>query len=95
MDVEAIDPGVDFAATVAREVGSCNVLIALIGRDWLTISDPQGRRRIDNPDDYVTLEIQTALERETRVMPLLVDGAVMPNQQDLPERLKGLARRNA
>lgn len=95
MDVEAIEPGVDFAATITREVGSCNVLIALIGRNWLTISDPQGRRRIDNPDDYVALEIQAALEREIRVIPVLVDGAVTPSQQDLPERLKGLARRNA
>ncbi len=95
MDVETIEPGIDFTAAIAREVSSCNVLIALIGPTWSTIIDQQGRRRIDDPDDFVVLEIQAASEREIRVIPVLVDGAVMPNRHDPPEGLQGLARRNA
>ena len=95
MDVETIEPGVDFAASIARGVASCDVLIALIGPTWSTIVDRRGRRRLDDPDDFVVLEIQAALERGIRVIPVLVDGAVMPDRDDLPEGLQGLARRNA
>jgi hypothetical protein len=95
MDVDTIEPGADFAATIVREVASCDVLIALIGPTWSTIADRQGRRRLDDPDDFVVLEIRTALEREIRVIPVLVDDAIMPDRYDLPEGLQGLARRNA
>jgi tetratricopeptide (TPR) repeat protein len=95
MDVDTIEPGVDFAAAIAREVASCDVLIALIGPTWSTIADTRGRRKLDDPDDFVVLEIRTALEREIRVIPVLVDGAVMPDRCDLPEGLQSLARRNA
>ncbi|MGH3843952.1 MAG: tetratricopeptide repeat protein [Pseudonocardiaceae bacterium] len=95
MDVDTIEPGADFAAAIAREVASCDVLIALIGPTWSTIADRRGRRRLDDPDDFVLLEIRAALEREIRVIPVLVDGAVMPDRCDLPEGLQGLARRNA
>jgi Tfp pilus assembly protein PilF len=95
MDVDTVEPGADFAAAIAREVDSCDVLIALIGPTWSTIADRQGRRRLDDPDDFVVLEIQAALEREILVIPVLVDGAVMPDRDDLPEGLQGFARRNA
>ncbi len=95
MDVDTIEPGADFAAATVREVASCDVLIALIGPIWSTITDPRGRRRLDDPDDLVVLEIQTALEREIRVIPVLVDGAVMPERYDLPQGLQPLALRNA
>lgn len=95
MDVEAIGPGVDFADVIAREVSSCAVLIALIGPTWSRITDRRGQRRLDNPEDFVVLEIQAALEREILVIPVLVDGAVMPDRSDLPEGLQDLARRNA
>lgn len=95
MDVDTIEPGADFAAAIAREVASCDVLIALIGPIWSTIADPRGRRRLDDPDDFVVLEIQAALEREIRVIPVLVDGAVMPDRYDLPKGLQGLTLRNA
>lgn len=95
MDVDTIEPGVDFAAAIAREVASCDVLIALIGPTWSTIADTRGQRKLDDPDDFVVLEIRTALEREIRVIPVLVDGAVMPDRCDLPEGLQSLARRNA
>jgi hypothetical protein len=95
MDVTTIEPGADFAAAIAREVAGCDVLIALIGPTWSTIADQRGRRRLDDPDDIVVLEIQAALEREIRVIPVLVDGAVMPDRENLPDRVQGLARRNA
>jgi tetratricopeptide (TPR) repeat protein len=98
MDVDTIEPGADFAAAIAQEVAACDVLIALIaliGPAWSTIADQQGRRRLDDPDDFVVLEIRAALERETRVIPVLVDGAGMPDRGDLPEALQGLAQRNA
>jgi Bacterial Ig-like domain (group 3)/TIR domain len=95
IDVDMIEPGSDFAATIVREVASCGVLIALIGPTWSTIADPRGRRRVDDPDDLVVLEIRTALERGIRVIPVLVDGAVMPDRYDLPQGLQGLTLRNA
>lgn len=95
MDVTTIEPGADFAAAIVREVAACDVLIALIGPTWLTIADARGRRRLDDPDDIVVLEIKAALEREIRVIPVLVDGAVMPDREGLPDGVQGLARRNA
>ncbi|MGB6162537.1 MAG: toll/interleukin-1 receptor domain-containing protein, partial [Pseudonocardiaceae bacterium] len=95
MDVDTIEPGDDFAAAIAREVASCDVLIALIGPTWSTIADRRGRRKLDDPDDFVVLEIGAALEREIRVIPVLVDGAGMPDRYDLPDGLQGLALRNA
>ena len=71
------------------------MLLAVIGPRWLTIADAAGRRRLDNPDDFVRLEISTALKRKIRVIPLLVEGAAMPYSTDLPDDLKLLARRNA
>jgi ribosomal protein L7/L12 len=95
MDVDTIEPGTDFAAAIAREVASCDVLIALIGPIWSTIVNRWGRRRLDDPDDFVVFEIRAALEREIHIIPVLVDGAVMPDRHDLPEGLQCLARRNA
>lgn len=95
MDVDTIEPGIDFAAAIASGVASCDVLIVLIGPTWSTIADQRGRRKLDDPDDFVVLEIQAALELEIRVIPVLVDGAVMPDRCDLPERLQDLALRNA
>src|SRR4051794_332108 len=61
MDVDAIDPGIDFVEAIEQSVGSCDVLIAVIGKRWLTSSDEEGRRRLDNPEDFVRAEIGTAL----------------------------------
>lgn len=94
MDVEMTEPGIDFAAAIARVVASCDVLIALIGPTWLRIAGQWGRCRLDDPDDPVVLGIQAALERKVRVIPVLVDGAGMPDQNDLPEGLQDLVLRN-
>ena len=95
IDVDAIEPGVDFAEEIFRAVAACKVLLAIIGPAWLTATDERGGRRLDDPDDIVRLEIEAALARDVRVIPILVEGAVMPTRQDLPESLAGLTRRNA
>jgi TIR domain-containing protein len=96
IDVDAIDPGQDFTQAVEQSVGSCDVLLALIGRTWVTTADHEGRRRLDKPKDWVRVEIQTALDRpETRVIPTLVQGAQMPTSDDLPQELQKLSDRNA
>ena len=71
------------------------MLLALIGPQWLTITDENGQRRLDNPEDYVRLEIETALTRKIRVIPILVDDARMPRANELPPSLAPLVRRNA
>jgi WD40 repeat protein len=95
MDVDTIALGVDFAEVITETLGSCEVLLAVIGPRWLTATDQDGQRRLENPDDLVRLEITAALERDIRVIPILVEGAVMPRRQELPEALASLARRNA
>jgi DNA-binding beta-propeller fold protein YncE len=96
MDIDAIEPGVDFAERIEQAVGSCDVLIALIGDDWLHASDARGRRRLDDPADFVRLELAAGLQRSgLRVIPVLVQGASMPATDDLPDELEELARRNA
>jgi hypothetical protein len=95
MDVDAIEPGVDFAEEIFRAVAACTVLLAIIGPAWLTTADEHGRRRLDDPDDLVRLEIEAALTRGVRVIPILAEGAVMPGRDELPESLASLARRNA
>jgi hypothetical protein len=95
MDLDSIEPGLDFAEVIQEAVGSCTVLVALIGRQWATLTDEEGRRRLDNPDDYVRFEVQAALERGVRVIPVLVDGARPLGQQQLPSELQKLARLNA
>jgi pimeloyl-ACP methyl ester carboxylesterase len=95
MDVDTIDPGVDFTEAITRAVGTCQVLLAVIGPQWLTAADKEGYRRLDSPDDIVRLEVGAALQRDVRVIPILVEGAVMPRRQELPDSLAGLARRNA
>src|SRR5262245_61581102 len=95
IDVDAIELGVDFAEEISRAVAACKVLLAVIGPTWLTTTDERGRRRLDDPDDIVRLEIEAALVRDVRVSPSLVEGAVMAGGDDLPESLAGLARRNA
>jgi hypothetical protein len=94
-DVDSIEPGDDFVEVIAAAVGSCDVLLALIGNQWVTIADENGRRRLDDPYDFVRLEIEAALTRKVRVIPILVDGAAMPYADELPPSLAGLVRRNA
>ena len=92
-DVDNIPPGLDFVDVLSERVGRCDALVAIIGRHWLTSADTDNRRRLDDPSDFVRIEIEAALGRGVRVIPVLVDGAGMPRAEDLPESLKKLARR--
>jgi hypothetical protein len=94
-DVDTIRPGDDFADVIAQAITSCEVLLAIIGRSWLAAADPEGYRRLDNPNDYVRLEIETAFHNDIPVIPILVDGARFPNPTDLPAGLTPLSRRQA
>jgi hypothetical protein len=94
MDVDTIEPGVDFTEAINRAIGHCDVLIALIGPHWLEAANVRGRR-LDDPQDFVRLEIEAALDRNIRVVPTLVGGAAMPQADDLPGSLIKMATRNA
>jgi hypothetical protein len=95
MDIDAIALGEDFVKAIETTVAKCDVLIAVIGNNWLTSKDDKGLRRLDSPEDFVRMEIATALRRDIRVIPVLVDGVSMPRSADLPDDLKPLVRRNA
>ncbi|HKH47651.1 MAG TPA: toll/interleukin-1 receptor domain-containing protein [Thermoanaerobaculia bacterium] len=95
MDIDTIEPGVDFVEVIKKAVGCCEVLIVVIGREWLNLKDAAGRRRLDDPEDFVRLEVAAALERNIRVIPVLVEDAPMPRPEALPPELAKLARRNA
>jgi len=95
MDVTDIEPGRDFRRVIEQQVASCGVLLAVIGKEWLTATDAQGRRRLDDPSDFVRLETASALRRDIPVVPVLVHGASMPRAEQLPDDLKDLAFRNS
>jgi hypothetical protein len=94
LDVESIPLGESFPSWIDREIATCDVALVLIGDDWLTIAGPDGRPRIEDPKDWVHVEIQTALERGVTI-PILVEGATMPRTDQLPSPIAGLADRNA
>ena len=95
IDIDQIQPGEDFVEAIHAKVEACDAAIVLIGRHWLEARDRAGRRRLDNPEDFVRIEIVAALDRKIRVIPVLVSGAQMPLENDLPEPLAPLLRRNA
>ena len=95
MDVAAIEPGRDFRKAIDQRVADCSVVLAVIGLEWLEAKDASGGRRLDDPNDFVRIELASALNREIPVAPVLVRGAKMPPAEKLPENLKELAYRNA
>ena len=94
MDVAAIEAGVDFVDVLHKAVGSCDALLAVIGPQWLSATQG-GNRRLDDPRDFVRIEIAGALERNVRVLPVLVEGARVPPVESLPADLQALTRRQA
>lgn len=94
-DVDSIPLGRDFHGILNEAVGRCDVLLAVIGDQWLTLKNAAGQRRIDDPDDFVRIEIEAALQRQISVIPVLVGRASVPGPEDLPPTLRGLARRQA
>jgi hypothetical protein len=94
MDLSGIDSGQNFVDVIHKAISSSDVLLAVMGKEWLTCTG-EGGRRLDDPNDLVRAEIAAALQRGTPVIPVLVDGAEMPGAAALPDALKPLARRDA
>jgi hypothetical protein len=94
-DVDYLKPGEDFVEALARAVEDCAVFLAVIGPDWHDARNERGERRLDDPADFIRLELETALRRGVLVLPVLVEGATMVQASDLPEPLQPLARRQA
>ena len=91
-----IKPSQDFTRQINAALARCDVLLAVIGREWSRARDEHGRRRLDDPEDWLLLEIATALRREdVAIFPVLVQDAPMPRADELPDDLKGLTRLQA
>ena len=91
-DVETIVPGSNFMQTIDAAIARCDVLAVLIGNTWLAERNADGGMRLNDPDDFVRLEVASGLRAKTHVIPVLVEGAAMPAETDLPADLKPLAR---
>src|SRR5512134_3748044 len=94
MDVAGIKKGLDFRRVIEEHVTSCGVLLVIIGKRWLSATDSKGKRRLDDPNDFVRLETAAALSRDIPVVPVLVHDASIPKEHELPDVLKELAFRN-
>ena len=94
MDIDSVPLGIDFFDHVTQHVSRCSAVIVMIGRQWLSIQDRRGRRRLETEDDLVRAEVAAALEQKVPVIPVLVQDAEMPHADDLPENIRLLARRN-
>lgn len=95
LDVDNIAPGLDFVHELNERVAECDIVLAVIGKLWIDARDAAGSRRLDDPDDFVRIEISSALNLGKRVIPVLVGEAQMPQPEELPEVLRPLVRRNA
>jgi hypothetical protein len=95
MDVD-MAPGIDFVQRITEAVAACEVLIVVMGPTWATVKDERGRARLADPEDFVRLEVETALRRsDVTPIPVLVSGARMPKREDLPPEIQAITRRNA
>ena len=95
MDIDKIEPGLDFTKAISKSLESCDVMLAIIGPHWLGINPTDNTSRIKNPNDWVKTEISTALQRDIRVIPVLVDGGQLPDAADLPPDLQPLLLRQS
>lgn len=94
-DVDSIPLGVDYRRHIDRMVSSCSVLLVVIGKQWLALAGGGPELRLQNPNDYVRIEIETALRRDIPVIPVLVQEAALPSEEELPPSLKELVYRNS
>jgi hypothetical protein len=95
LDVDHVVPGMDFVEVVLERVEACDAMLVIIGPNWLDARDEDGAHRLDNPHDLVRIEVEAALARNVRVIPVLVDDARIPRDDALPEPMRPLTRRNA
>lgn len=93
MDIDKIEPGLDFTKAISKSLESCDIMLAIIGPHWLGVNPTDNTSRIKNPNDWVKTEISTALQRDIRVVPVLVDGGQLPAADDLPGELQPLLLR--
>lgn len=92
MDVEAIRLGTDFVEAIEKSLAGCGALLVLIGKDWVNCTDAAGRRRLDDPRDFVRMEVAKALEHGVTVIPVMIKGAKEPAAENLPDVLQPIAR---
>ncbi len=93
-DVDSIPFGVDFRKHLRTVIETCEVVLVVIGDRWLTVQDATGQRRLDDPADFVRIEVEAALQRDIPIVPILINGATMPRAEELPVTLQELAYRN-
>jgi hypothetical protein len=91
MDVDTLISGMDYREEIGKIIGNCQVFLAVIGPQWISLKDETGQRRLDNPDDQLRIEVATALQRGTTVIPILIHGARMPSPEELPADIRALA----
>ncbi|HEX8315765.1 MAG TPA: toll/interleukin-1 receptor domain-containing protein, partial [Flavisolibacter sp.] len=94
MDIENLEPGIDFTEGIEKSLSACDVFLAVIGPHWAG-ERSNGSSRINEEDDWVRTEVGTALRRNIRVVPVLVDGGSLPKAEDLPPELQPLLKRQA
>ena len=92
MDVDTLISGTDYREEINKIIGKCQVFLAVIGEQWTSLTDEAGQRRLDNPDDQLRIEVATAIQRGTTVIPILIHGARMPRPEELPADIRSLAK---
>ena len=95
MDIDSIDPGADFVDVLTEKIQFCKAMLVVLGPDWVSVRNENGNLRLADPQDFVRQEVAMGLDRQIQVIPLLVGGANMPADKDLPDQLFALARRQA
>jgi hypothetical protein len=92
MDVDTLISGMDYREEISKIISKCQVFLAVIGPQWTSLTDDAGQRRLDNPDDQLRIEVATAIQRGTTVIPILIHGAQMPGPEELPADIRSLAK---
>jgi TIR domain len=95
-DVDELEAGQDFVDAISARLRDCAACLVMIGSEWVDVTDQSGRRRLEQTNDYVRLEIEAAITRsDLLVVPVLVEGATMPSAESLPASIQALSRRHA
>ena len=95
LDIDGIPPGEDFSEVLAQKINRCSIFLSLIGGDWHLLRDSNGRARINSRNDYVKKEIKMALDSGVKIIPVLLNGASMPDEKSLPKDIRGLSKKQA
>ena len=90
-DKDEVDAGGSISTTIREAIKECEVVIVIIGRQWLSMTDNEGQRKIDNDQDYTRLELEAAFEMDKHVIPVLIESATVPSREELPQLLRRLS----